>query len=285
MSCPARWGRSEEGIGTAYDQLPLHRRVSWDAGYRSNDRRRGDAHSCACGRKPGGSQGWLPAARVHARGPVHGGGARGETLMARARGASQAAYRVYGEDEYLAGAGALAEWGTPPARGVLRERRLRRLAGAAALTGAVGTVGGAIAVASIGSRSEALHIPAVGAPPARAVLATAGSGGPARVRAAAPQRRPRPARPSSAAARRSGASDRSAAHRRAAASTPNRSASVRRQALSSTLSASAESVGSRSPAGSDAVSSASTATARPARDAPAQAAGRPSQQREFGFER
>ena len=76
----------------------------------------------------------------------------------------RAVYRVYSEDEYLVGADALADWNAPPVKpsvvaltpsvpavtpsptvsewsarptGTSRERRLRRLAGAAALTGAV----------------------------------------------------------------------------------------------------------------------------------------------------
>jgi hypothetical protein len=86
----------------------------------------------------------------------------------------RAVYRVYGEDEYLAGADPFVDWDAPPEpdrdaaptaeptarpqepntrpRGCSRERRLRRLAGAAALTGAVGAVGATIAV--VGLRSE-----------------------------------------------------------------------------------------------------------------------------------
>ncbi|MGO9247492.1 MAG: hypothetical protein ACLQQB_09235 [Solirubrobacteraceae bacterium] len=104
----------------------------------------------------------------------------------------RAVYRVYSEDEYLAGVDPFADWDAPmveltevaapelrevaapeltemtvhiagqyappviPAAtvgaGISRERRLRRLAGAAALTGAVGTVG--VTVGLVGLRSH-----------------------------------------------------------------------------------------------------------------------------------
>jgi hypothetical protein len=61
-------------------------------------------------------------------------------------------YRVYSEEEYLNGAGAelagVGEWpaGVEPARHGSGERRLRRVAGVAMLTGAVGAVGGVVAL-------------------------------------------------------------------------------------------------------------------------------------------
>jgi hypothetical protein len=101
----------------------------------------------------------------------------------------RAVYRVYSEDEYLAGVDPFADWDAPTveltevsppglremaspeltehlaghyappvlpaatvAAGVSRERTLRRLAGAAALTGAVGTVG--VTVTLVGLRSH-----------------------------------------------------------------------------------------------------------------------------------
>ena len=57
------------------------------------------------------------------------------------------------------------------------ERRLRRLAGAAALTGAVGTVGGAIVVAGVGVRSADRRVAANGTPRIRTVLPHAGQTG------------------------------------------------------------------------------------------------------------
>jgi hypothetical protein len=87
--------------------------------------------------------------------------------MTRLRRRPRAVYRVYSEEEYLAGvdlAGIdpFANWDAAPlepvshptercaaSTGTSRERRLRRLAGAAALTGAVGTVGGTIALVGL----------------------------------------------------------------------------------------------------------------------------------------
>jgi hypothetical protein len=70
-------------------------------------------------------------------------------VVTRLRGRSRAAYRLYGEEEYLAGADALADWNGPPTDEPVRGRRLQRLAGAAALTGAVGTVGGVVGLAGL----------------------------------------------------------------------------------------------------------------------------------------
>lgn len=61
-------------------------------------------------------------------------------------------YRVYSEEEYLAGVDALAEWATPQAGETRRGRRLQRVAGAAALTGAVGAVGGLVGLAVLRAR-------------------------------------------------------------------------------------------------------------------------------------
>lgn len=66
-------------------------------------------------------------------------------------------YRVYSEEEFLSDPTALTDWSASPAERVSRERRLGRLAGIAALTGVVGTVVGAIALASVGSRPAALR--------------------------------------------------------------------------------------------------------------------------------
>jgi hypothetical protein len=87
--------------------------------------------------------------------------------MAMLRRAPRQMYRVYSAEEF-ADAGMVTDWDRSPAQGVSRERRLRRLAGAAALTGAVGTVGGAIAFGSGGSRSMGLQIAASGTPRVRA---------------------------------------------------------------------------------------------------------------------
>ncbi len=84
-------------------------------------------------------------------------------------------YRVYSEEAYLAGADRLDEWPASPSRDSPGERRLRRLAGAAALTGALGTVGGAIVVAGVGVRSADRRVAASGTP--RTAVAHAGQTG------------------------------------------------------------------------------------------------------------
>lgn len=112
-------------------------------------------------------------------------------------------YRVYTEEEYLAGTDALTDWdaesaqwdeqlpelsvpdvwpqgldrqGSPiqaqPSMGISRERRLQRLACAAALTGAVGTVGGAIGLAAMRSHTGDRQLAASNVvPPARTATA------------------------------------------------------------------------------------------------------------------
>jgi hypothetical protein len=89
--------------------------------------------------------------------------------MTRPRRRSRAVYRVCSEDEYLAGTDPFADWhATPAAEGAGRGRALRRLAGAAALTGAVGTVAGVVALAA--SRGHAVERREVAA--ARLVFST-----------------------------------------------------------------------------------------------------------------
>jgi hypothetical protein len=60
-----------------------------------------------------------------------------------------ATYRVYGEEEYLAGVDALVGRDLPPADESGHGRRLQRIAGAAALTGAVSAVGGVAGLAGL----------------------------------------------------------------------------------------------------------------------------------------
>jgi hypothetical protein len=76
-----------------------------------------------------------------------------EAVMAVVRG-RRPMYRVYNEDDFFAEADGPADWHESPMQGALVGRRLRRLAGAAALTGAVGTVGGVIALAGFRSPLE-----------------------------------------------------------------------------------------------------------------------------------
>ncbi len=57
----------------------------------------------------------------------------------------RAVYRIYSEDEYLDGVNPFTDWDVPPpGEETKRGRTLQRFAGAAALTGAVGTVGGVV---------------------------------------------------------------------------------------------------------------------------------------------
>jgi len=107
---------------------------------------------------------------------------------------SRAVYRVYGEDEYLAGVDPFADLQASPAEaashlaergaqapapaataGTARERRLRRLAGAAALAGAVGTVGGTIGLVGLRSHPVDRQIAANISAPARIAPAGVGS--------------------------------------------------------------------------------------------------------------
>jgi hypothetical protein len=81
--------------------------------------------------------------------------------MTRLRRRPRTVYRVYGEEEYLAGADALPLREDAPAsrecpsREPAPGRRLQRIAGAAALTGAVGTVGGVLALAELRAHEPA----------------------------------------------------------------------------------------------------------------------------------
>jgi hypothetical protein len=70
--------------------------------------------------------------------------------MMRLRRRPRTVYRVYGEEEYLAGVDTLsAREDLPLAGEPTHGRRLQRIAGAAALTGAVGTVGGVVGLAGL----------------------------------------------------------------------------------------------------------------------------------------
>jgi hypothetical protein len=89
----------------------------------------------------------------------------------------RAVYRVYSEEAYLAGANALDEWPVSPSRDAPGGRRLRRLSGAAALTGAVGTVGGVIVIVGVGVRSADQRVAVSGTSRTRAVLPHTGQTG------------------------------------------------------------------------------------------------------------
>jgi hypothetical protein len=95
---------------------------------------------------------------------------------------SRTVYKVYDEDEYLAGVDPSPDWAAPP-RGEPTHGRhgLRRLAGAAALTGAVGTVGGLVGLAAVNGRSDGHREAAVGRAPSTRPAPSHTSASPARV--------------------------------------------------------------------------------------------------------
>jgi hypothetical protein len=210
-------------------------------------------------------------------------------MMAALRRTPRAVYRVYSQEEYLAGADVLTDWDAPPAQassaqGISRERRLRRLAGAAALTGAMGTVAGAIALASIRAGSADRNIATNDTPRERAELpreAPAGSAGAfRRARAGHQDQPPRVG----ALARRSAAGDRSVIRRHAVAANAARSASPWRLAASAPT-AHADPAWRRPAVVSGPAQSAPARLARPAQGTPVEAAAAPPMQSEFGFER
>ena len=108
---------------------PSHRKAPRDAGGRLDGRPRGDTHPRAGGRKPDISPSRLPAARVALRAPCSG-------------------YRVFSEDAYLAGVDLSLGPDQSLVRAGRRARGLQRLAGAAALSGALGAGVGAVAFAA-----------------------------------------------------------------------------------------------------------------------------------------
>jgi len=102
-------------------------------------------------------------------------------------------YRLYSEEEFLSDPGALSDWSVSPVKRVSRERPLRRLAGIAALTGAVGTAVAAIALAGFGSRSPGRRATASATSRAAAARGTAARSTSAPM-GGANRRRPRPVR-------------------------------------------------------------------------------------------
>lgn len=143
----------------------------------------------------------------------------------------RAVYRVYSEESYLAGGDELGDWSVSPERRVSRDHRLRRLAGVAALTGAVGTVAGVIVAAGVGGRAAGRQIAASGPPQTRAIpprgAHRTAAVPPASVGHSRPVSRPR------VAARRSAPGERSSfrrfkrpVHAASAGSSPRMSASV-----------------------------------------------------------
>jgi hypothetical protein len=127
--------------------------------------------------------------------------------MAILRRTPRAVYRVYSQDDYLAGADQLDSRDPSPVAGVSRERLLRRLAGAAVLTGAVGATAGVIVLAGIRERSTDRQVAVNRLPRSQAVPPPAASN--SSIRADRPG-----AGPHDAAARRSAADRRKLIRRR-----------------------------------------------------------------------
>ncbi len=85
--------------------------------------------------------------------------------MVALRRTPRTVYRVYEEQEYLAGTDALSGWDISSPPRVSRELLFRRIAGVAALTGAVGTLGGLIVADVLPARQADLQIADHGVPP------------------------------------------------------------------------------------------------------------------------
>src|SRR5271163_1221066 len=203
-------------------------------------------------------------------------------VMAILRRAPRQMYRVYSAEEF-ADAGMVTDWDGRPAQRVSRERRFRRLAGAAALTGAVGTVGGAIAFASLGSRSTGLQIAASATPRVRAA-------GPSVIPAPPPDAVQRagagrlPLTRQDARARPSAAGNGSAARPRGRPPTSRRSRWPSQGAVGSRAAVLQSAERSPSPA-VPVVQTASAVVVVPATGAPAETPKQAPTQGEFGFER
>jgi len=100
--------------------------------------------------------------------------------MVALRRTPRTVYRVYEEQEYLAGTDALSGWDLSSPPRVSRELLIRRIAGVAALTGAFGTLGGLIVADVLPARQADLQIADHGVLPraARPVMGASMSGHP-----------------------------------------------------------------------------------------------------------
>lgn len=178
---------------------------------------------------------------------------------------------MYSEAEYLAGADEFGEWHRSAPGGDRQERPLRRLGAAAALTGALGALGGVIVFAGVGVRTSARDLAANG---------TSAKGGellsPRRIDAAPPAGGDRPrgaARRRHAPVRAWRGAGRSARRRRVVSARAAHSASPQRSARSA-AGVPAEPVGAMPAVAYDAT-----------RGDAAEREARPPTQSEFGFER
>src|SRR5271166_1019514 len=103
-----------------------------------------------------------------------------QAVMVALRRTPRTVYRVYEEQEYLAGTDALSGWDLSSPPRVSRELLIRRIAGVAALTGAFGTLGGLIVADVLPARQADLQIADHGVLPraARPVMGASMSGHP-----------------------------------------------------------------------------------------------------------
>lgn len=199
--------------------------------------------------------------------------------MTRLRRRPGAVYRVYGEEEYLAGADTLFDWDGPPADEPKHGRRLQRIAGAAALTGAVGTVGGVVGLAGLHTHAVARREIAE-----RIVSPVRRAGSPAHASAPAHGARRQILHPSP--------SRRTHTHRRTPAQV-SRGPASRAETSARTLAVSASPSTPAHRSGIDEISNrpasarqeAATETASAGPQAAPAAEARPRAQSEFGFER
>lgn len=208
----------------------------------------------------------------------------------------RAVYRVYDEEEYLAGADPLPAWeeeaqGEPAAGEPSHGRRLQRLAGAAALTGAVGTVGGVVGLAGLRTHAaDPREIAQRVMPSARAAALRGNASTPAR---AAHRQTLHPTRPPSRHARRG-------AHARVSLSSAKRAETpVREIAVSASTATAARGTyrwitrareassgeGSSTEAQSAAPGAPAETASASAETPSAATEARPRAQSEFGFER
>jgi hypothetical protein len=224
--------------------------------------------------------------------------------MTRLRRRPRAVYRVYDEDEYLAGADPLPTWeeeaaavvaattqGKSPAGEPSHGRRLQRLAGAAALTGAVATVGGVEGLAGLRTHAaEPREIAQRVMPSARAAALRGNASTPVR---AMRRQTLHPTRPASRQMRRGkapslshGSASRVQTDARTIAVSASTATAARESAVRFTRAREASSGESSSTQAPSAAPGASAETASATAQTPSAATeARPRAQSEFGFER
>jgi hypothetical protein len=216
--------------------------------------------------------------------------------MTRSRRRPRAAYRVYGEQEYLAGADALGDCDGPapdeePGGGTAARfgqpaggPRLQRLAGAAALTGAVGAVGGVVGLAGLRTHTHALDRREIAQRLAPSPRMTA-SRGHTNALARAPGRRIPPASPSRRTPARHGTSARVSPGSASRARKPARAIAASAPPVTHRASTASSGPGSATEAPSSTPQAPAAAPGAASQEPLAPTEARPAAQSEFGFER